>query len=203
MDNGNDNLASRFGQNVIFAILYFVLQVKQREEKEEVVETRKGKVPDTNIIIFIFTSIVTMIIMRVTQVIKFGWFEGVMLRCLLNIWGTMLFLRWHPKSKWWHINMFRLTWVIGQAGLWQVNTFLWERAYLIFVTDTTDGVCVKISARCNFFQIEREKLPLYCIIIWHPLCNITQCIILYTVCYLHPSSDTQLLHSVCSFTHSV
>ena len=30
-------------------------------------------------------------------------------------------------------------------------------------------------------------MPLYCIIIWHPLCNITQCIILYTVCYLlHP-----------------
>ena len=27
------------------------------------------------------------------KVIKFGWFEGVMLRCLLNIWGTMLFLR--------------------------------------------------------------------------------------------------------------
>ena len=27
------------------------------------------------------------------------------MRCLLNIWGTMLFLR--------------LTWVVGQAGLWQ------------------------------------------------------------------------------------
>ena len=35
--------------------------------------------------------------------IKFGWFEGVYMRCLLNIWGVMLFLR--------------LTWVIGQAGL--------------------------------------------------------------------------------------
>ena len=28
-------------------------------------------------------------------------------RCLLNIWGTMLFLR--------------LTWVIGQCGIWQVS----------------------------------------------------------------------------------
>jgi solute carrier family 12 sodium/potassium/chloride transporter 2 len=27
------------------------------------------------------------------------------MRCLLNIWGTMLFLR--------------LTWVMGQAGIWQ------------------------------------------------------------------------------------
>ncbi|CAB4060327.1 SLC12A2 [Lepeophtheirus salmonis] len=37
------------------------------------------------------------------SVIKFGWIEGVYMRCLLNIWGVMLFLR--------------LTWVIGQAGL--------------------------------------------------------------------------------------
>ncbi|XP_076054160.1 bumetanide-sensitive sodium-(potassium)-chloride cotransporter-like isoform X1 [Oratosquilla oratoria] len=37
------------------------------------------------------------------KVIKFGWLEGVYMRCLLNIWGVMLFLR--------------LTWVVGQAGL--------------------------------------------------------------------------------------
>ena len=35
--------------------------------------------------------------------LKFGWFEGVYMRCLLNIWGVMLFLR--------------LTWVVGQAGI--------------------------------------------------------------------------------------
>ena len=39
------------------------------------------------------------------KVIKFGWMEGVLMRCLLNIWGTMLFLR--------------LTWVVGQAGIIQ------------------------------------------------------------------------------------
>jgi len=37
------------------------------------------------------------------KVIKFGWVEGVLMRCLLNIWGTMLFLR--------------LTWVVGQSGI--------------------------------------------------------------------------------------
>jgi len=37
------------------------------------------------------------------KVIKFGWIEGVYMRCLLNIWGVMLFLR--------------LTWVMGQCGL--------------------------------------------------------------------------------------
>ena len=56
-------------------------KVMDRKTKEEVVDTRKGKV------------------------IKFGWMEGVLMRCLLNIWGTMLFLR--------------LTWVVGQAGIWQ------------------------------------------------------------------------------------
>ena len=38
-----------------------------------------------------------------TNSVKFGWFEGVFMRCLLNIWGVMLFLR--------------LTWVIGQCGI--------------------------------------------------------------------------------------
>jgi hypothetical protein len=37
------------------------------------------------------------------KVVKFGWIEGVYMRCLLNIWGVMLFLR--------------LTWVMGQCGL--------------------------------------------------------------------------------------
>lgn len=36
---------------------------------------------------------------------KMGWMQGVLMRCLLNIWGVMLFLR--------------LTWVVGQAGIGQ------------------------------------------------------------------------------------
>ncbi|XP_040572842.1 solute carrier family 12 member 2 isoform X2 [Lepeophtheirus salmonis] len=39
------------------------------------------------------------------KVVRFGWIEGVFMRCLLNIWGVMLFLR--------------LTWVVGQGGLIQ------------------------------------------------------------------------------------
>ena len=34
---------------------------------------------------------------------KFGWIRGVLVRCLLNIWGVILFLR--------------LPWVSGQAGI--------------------------------------------------------------------------------------
>ncbi|TRY67544.1 hypothetical protein TCAL_09074 [Tigriopus californicus] len=39
------------------------------------------------------------------KVIKFGWIDGVLMRCLLNIWGVMLFLR--------------LSWVVGQCGIVQ------------------------------------------------------------------------------------
>ncbi|CAB3385407.1 Hypothetical predicted protein [Cloeon dipterum] len=35
--------------------------------------------------------------------VKFGWIQGVLVRCLLNIWGVMLFLR--------------LSWVVAQAGI--------------------------------------------------------------------------------------
>ncbi|KAG7473878.1 hypothetical protein MATL_G00100390 [Megalops atlanticus] len=36
-------------------------------------------------------------------VVKFGWIKGVLVRCMLNIWGVMLFIR--------------LSWVFGQAGI--------------------------------------------------------------------------------------
>ena len=36
---------------------------------------------------------------------KFGWIQGVLIRCMLNIWGVMLFLR--------------LSWVVGNAGIGQ------------------------------------------------------------------------------------
>lgn len=35
--------------------------------------------------------------------IKLGWIQGVLIPCLLNIWGVMLFLR--------------LSWVVAQAGM--------------------------------------------------------------------------------------
>ena len=49
-------------------------------------------------------------------VIKFGWFDGVFMRCLLNIWGVMLFLR--------------LTWVVGQVK--GNSTFQMCRKYFFF-----------------------------------------------------------------------
>ena len=38
-----------------------------------------------------------------THGVKLGWIQGVLIPCLLNVWGVMLFLR--------------LSWVVGQAGI--------------------------------------------------------------------------------------
>uniref|UniRef100_A0A3P8V8M6 Solute carrier family 12 member 1 n=1 Tax=Cynoglossus semilaevis TaxID=244447 RepID=A0A3P8V8M6_CYNSE len=39
---------------------------------------------------------------KASEAVKFGWIRGVLVRCMLNIWGVMLFIR--------------LSWVFGQAG---------------------------------------------------------------------------------------
>ncbi|XP_069758934.1 solute carrier family 12 member 1 isoform X2 [Narcine bancroftii] len=37
------------------------------------------------------------------ELVRFGWVKGVLVRCMLNIWGVMLFIR--------------LSWIVGQAGI--------------------------------------------------------------------------------------
>jgi len=99
-------------------------EVTKKEEIKEEIDTRKGKV------------------------IKFGWIEGVMMRCLLNIWGTMLFLR--------------LTWVVGQAGIWQgllvitlCNVVTWLSA-LSMSAISTNG---QIAAGGVYYMISRSLGP--------------------------------------------
>lgn len=99
-------------------------KVAEKEEIKEEIDNRKGKV------------------------IKFGWVEGVMMRCLLNIWGTMLFLR--------------LTWVVGQAGIWQgllvitlCNIVTWLSA-LSMSAISTNG---QIAAGGVYYMISRSLGP--------------------------------------------
>ena len=74
-------------------------KVEERVKEEDEVDTRRGKV--------IKFGWIEGVLMRWTRAtIKMDENESIMVRCLLNIWGTMLFLR--------------LTWVIGQCGIWQV-----------------------------------------------------------------------------------
>ena len=68
---------------------------------------------------------------------KFGWIKGVLVPCLLNIWGVMLFLR--------------LSWVVGQAGIGLSTVIIILSA---FVTTLTS---ISMSAICTNGQIKGGK----------------------------------------------
>jgi len=82
------------------------------------------------------------------KVIKFGWIEGVYMRCLLNIWGVMLFLR--------------LTWVIGQCGIWE-GLLCMTLCNVVTVVTTISMSAVatngQISGGGVYFMISRSLGP--------------------------------------------
>ena len=66
--------------------------------------------------------------------VKFGWFEGVYMRCLLNIWGVMLFLR--------------LTWVVGHAGILEgLGVVLLANLVTVITTVSMSAVCTNGQIR--------------------------------------------------------
>ena len=65
---------------------------------------------------------------------KFGWIKGVLVPCLLNIWGVMLFLR--------------LTWVVGQAGIGL------SAVIILLSASVTTLTSISLSAICTNGQIK-------------------------------------------------
>ncbi|KAM7424455.1 hypothetical protein PAMA_000683 [Pampus argenteus] len=61
--------------------------------------------------------------------VKFGWIRGVLVRCMLNIWGVMLFIR--------------LSWVFGQAG-WGLGIVVIALSCVV-----TTITCLSMSAICT------------------------------------------------------
>ncbi|ERL92941.1 hypothetical protein D910_10246 [Dendroctonus ponderosae] len=81
-----------------------------------------------------------------TVQLKFGWIQGVLIRCLLNIWGVMLFLR--------------LSWVVGQAGIGQAILLI------LITTMVTSITALSMSAISTNGEIKGGKVKsLFCIII--------------------------------------
>nr|CAI5860667.1 unnamed protein product [Callosobruchus analis] len=80
--------------------------------------------------------------------IKFGWIQGVLVRCLLNIWGVMLFLR--------------LTWVVAQAGIGQAILLILTTTVVTTITSlsmsaiSTNGV---IKGGGTYYMISRSLGP--------------------------------------------
>ena len=71
---------------------------------------------------------------------KFGWIKGVLVPCLLNIWGVMLFLR--------------LSWVVGQAGVGLASLIIIISAVVTTLTS------ISMSAICTNGQIKGGTLVL-------------------------------------------
>ncbi|KRT82772.1 Amino acid permease, partial [Oryctes borbonicus] len=81
-------------------------------------------------------------------ILKFGWIQGVLTRCLLNIWGVMLFLR--------------LSWVVAQAGIAQGMLLILTTTAVTSITAlsmsaiSTNGV---IKGGGTYYMISRSLGP--------------------------------------------
>uniref|UniRef100_A0A914UKC0 Amino acid permease/ SLC12A domain-containing protein n=1 Tax=Plectus sambesii TaxID=2011161 RepID=A0A914UKC0_9BILA len=83
-----------------------------------------------------------------SKMIKFGWIQGVFVRCMLNILGVMLFLR--------------ISWVGGQAGLWYGSAIILLSSLVTSLTALsmcaicTNGV---VKGGGTYFMISRSLGP--------------------------------------------
>jgi len=82
------------------------------------------------------------------QGFKFGWIQGVLIRCLLNIWGVMLFLR--------------LSWVVAEAGIGQAILIVLAATVITSLTAlsmsaiSTNG---QIKGGGTYYMISRSLGP--------------------------------------------
>ncbi|KYQ51345.1 Bumetanide-sensitive sodium-(potassium)-chloride cotransporter [Trachymyrmex zeteki] len=80
--------------------------------------------------------------------VKFGWIQGVLMRCLLNIWGVMLFLR--------------LSWVVAQTGVGQAVLLILTTTVVTTITSlsmsaiSTNGL---IKGGGTYYMISRSLGP--------------------------------------------
>ncbi|OWF56733.1 solute carrier family 12 member 3-like [Mizuhopecten yessoensis] len=80
--------------------------------------------------------------------LKFGWIQGVLVRCLLNIFGVMLFLR--------------LTWVTGQAGIGLASIVVLLSAFVTIITTTSmSAICTngEVKGGGAYYMISRSLGP--------------------------------------------
>ena len=82
------------------------------------------------------------------QAVKFGWIKGVLVRCLLNIWGVMLFLR--------------LSWVAAQAGIVQGTIILMLASVVTLIaTMSMSAICTngEVKGGGTYYMISRSLGP--------------------------------------------
>uniref|UniRef100_A0A8C4R0C4 Solute carrier family 12 member 3 n=1 Tax=Eptatretus burgeri TaxID=7764 RepID=A0A8C4R0C4_EPTBU len=80
--------------------------------------------------------------------IKFGWIRGVLVRCMLNIWGVMLFIR--------------LSWIVGQSGIGlSVVIVLMSTVVTVLTTLSMSAICTNGHIRGGgaYYLISRSLGP--------------------------------------------
>uniref|UniRef100_T1DFY4 Putative Na/K/Cl transporter n=1 Tax=Cupiennius salei TaxID=6928 RepID=T1DFY4_CUPSA len=80
--------------------------------------------------------------------VKLGWIQGVYVRCLLNIWGVMLFLR--------------LSWVVGQSGIGLgCLVVLLATAVTLLTTLSMSAICTngEVKGGGTYYMISRSLGP--------------------------------------------
>lgn len=80
--------------------------------------------------------------------VKLGWIQGVLVRCLLNIWGVMLFLR--------------LAWVVGQAGIGLGTlVILLSTCVTVLTTLSMSAICTngEVKGGGTYYMISRSLGP--------------------------------------------
>ncbi|XP_075245606.1 solute carrier family 12 member 2-like isoform X2 [Convolutriloba macropyga] len=83
-----------------------------------------------------------------TEPMKFDWVTGVLARCLLNIWGVMIFLR--------------IPWCVGQAGILpMVSIILLSTVVTIITTLSMSAICTNgfIKGGGAYYLISRSLGP--------------------------------------------
>ncbi len=68
---------------------------------------------------------------------KLGWIQGVLIPCLLNIWGVMLFLR--------------MPWIVGQAGIFEATIIILISTFICVLTT------LSLSALCTNGEVKGGK----------------------------------------------
>lgn len=79
---------------------------------------------------------------------KFGWIEGVLIRCLLNIWGVILFLR--------------MSWIVGEAGIVaSIGIVLLASVVTVLTTISMSAICTNgiVEGGGAYFLLSRSLGP--------------------------------------------
>lgn len=80
--------------------------------------------------------------------VKFGWIQGVLVRCLLNIWGVMLFIR--------------LPWVVANAGIGLASMIIILASVVTTITALSmSAICTngEVKGGGTYYMISRSLGP--------------------------------------------